>query len=135
MLSKACYALQGGIALLVVVVNTIVLTTVIVFFSIIKFIAPKGRARNLMTRLLSSLGELWVSINKCVVWFYRGMEWDVQCPDGINRRGHYLVFSNHQSWVDILVLQHCLNRRAPFMRFLLKQQLIWVPFLGLAWWA
>ena len=135
MLSKTRYALQGGIALLVVVVNTIVLTTVIVFFSIIKFIAPKGCARNLMTRLLSSLGELWISINKCVVWFYRGMEWDVQCPDGINRRGRYLVFSNHQSWVDILVLQHCLNRRAPFMRFLLKQQLIWVPFLGLAWWA
>ena len=135
MLSKTRYALQGVVALLVVVVNTIVLTTVIVFFSIIKFIAPKGRARNLMTRLLSSLGELWVSINKCVVWFYRGMEWDVQCPDGINRRGRYLVFSNHQSWVDILVLQHCLNRRAPFMRFLLKQQLIWVPFLGLAWWA
>jgi 1-acyl-sn-glycerol-3-phosphate acyltransferase len=135
MLTKARYALQGGIALLVLVVNTIVLTTVIVFFSIIKFIAPKGRARNLVTRLLSSLGELWISINKCVVWFYRGMEWDVQCPDGINRCGRYLVFCNHQSWVDILVLQHCLNRRAPFMRFLLKQQLIWVPFLGLAWWA
>ena len=45
------------------------------------------------------------------------------------------IFSNHQSWVDIVVLQHCLNRRAPFMRFLMKQQLIWVPFLGFAWWA
>jgi len=45
------------------------------------------------------------------------------------------VLCNHQSWVDILVLQHCFNRKVPFMRFMLKQQLIWVPFLGVAWWA
>jgi 1-acyl-sn-glycerol-3-phosphate acyltransferase len=37
--------------------------------------------------------------------------------------------------VDILVLQAVFNRRIPFLKFFLKQQLIWVPFLGLAWWA
>jgi len=88
-----------------------------------------------MTRGLSSLGELWVSVNKGLVWFYRDTEWDIQIPQQIDHSERYLVFCNHQSWVDILVLQHCLNRRAPFMRFLLKQQLIWVPFLGVAWWA
>ena len=54
---------------------------------------------------------------------------------GLDRQGRYLVLCNHQSWVDILVLQHCLNRKLPFMRFMLKQQLIWVPILGVAWWA
>ena len=84
---------------------------------------------------MSSIGELWISINKSVLWFYRDMEWDVQLPPGLDRKGRYLVFCNHQSWVDILILQSCLNRRAPFMRFTLKQQLIWVPFLGVAWWS
>jgi 1-acyl-sn-glycerol-3-phosphate acyltransferase len=46
-----------------------------------------------------------------------------------------MVNSNHQSWVDILVLQHLLNRRIPLLKFFLKQQLIWVPIMGLAWWA
>jgi 1-acyl-sn-glycerol-3-phosphate acyltransferase len=46
-----------------------------------------------------------------------------------------MVNSNHQSWVDILVLQHLLNRRIPLLKFFLKQQLIWVPVMGLAWWA
>jgi 1-acyl-sn-glycerol-3-phosphate acyltransferase len=63
------------------------------------------------------------------------MEWNIQMPEGISRNGRYLVFCNHQSGVDILVLQHSLNRRAPFGRYLLKQQLIWVPILGVAWWA
>src|SRR4029079_1630637 len=34
-----------------------------------------------------------------------------------------------------LVLQHVLNRRIPLLKFFLKQQLIYVPVIGLAWWA
>ena len=49
--------------------------------------------------------------------------------------GHYLVLANHQSWVDILVLQKVFNRRIPLLRFFLKRSLFWVPVLGLAWWA
>jgi len=136
MLAKLRYALQGEIVLLVVSISTVVLTTVIFTLSIFKLIAPKGRARNAMTRWLSSLGELWISVNKTITWlFCRETEWDIEMPEGIRHDGRYLVFCNHQSWVDILVLQHCLNRRAPFMRFLLKHQLIWVPVLGVAWWA
>ncbi len=135
MLTKIRFGLQGAIALLIVTVSTVVLTTIIFIGAIFKLIAPKGRATDAMTHLLSSFGELWVSVNKSVVWFYRDMEWDVQIPDEISHKGRYLVFCNHQSGVDILALQHCLNRRAPFGRYLLKQQLIWVPVLGVAWWA
>jgi 1-acyl-sn-glycerol-3-phosphate acyltransferase len=56
-------------------------------------------------------------------------------PRGLSTREWYLVVSNHRSWVDILVLQAVFNRRIPFLKFFLKQQLIWVPFLGIAWWA
>lgn len=135
MLTKARYALQGAIVILVVTVSTVVLTAVIFVLALIKLLAPAGRPRNAMTHFLSSLGEMWVSVNKAMVWFYRGMEWDVHMPDGISHEGRYLVFCNHQSGVDILALQHCLNRRAPFGRYLLKHQLIWVPVLGVAWWA
>ena len=136
MLAKLRYALQGAIVLLVVSISTVVLTTVIFTLSIFKLIAPKGRARNAMTRWLSSLGELWISVNKSMTWlFCREMAWEIEMPENIRHDGRYMVFCNHQSWVDILVLQHCLNRRAPFMRFFLKQQLIWVPVLGVAWWA
>lgn len=135
MLSRLRYFLQGAIVLLIVAVSTIVLTTIIFLLSVLKLIAPNGRARNAMTHWLSSLGELWVSVNSSAVWFYRDMEWDIHMPEGISRKGRYLVFCNHQSGVDILALQHSLNRHAPFGRYLLKHQLIWVPVLGVAWWA
>ena len=33
------------------------------------------------------------------------------------------------------MLQYLCNKRIPFLKFFLKSQLIWVPLLGLAWWA
>ena len=134
MLTKVRYWLQGAIVILLVTISTVVLTTVIFLLSVFKLMAPAGRARNAMTHWLSSLGELWVSINKAAVCLYP-IEWDIHMPEGISHRGRYLVFCNHQSGVDILALQHVLNRRAPFGRYLLKHQLIWVPVLGVAWWA
>jgi len=53
----------------------------------------------------------------------------------LHRKGWYLVISNHQTWVDILVLQTAFNRRMPFLKFFIKQELIWFPLLGIAWWA
>lgn len=120
---------------LLVTVSTIVLTSVIAILAVFKFLAPRGRAFNTMTHLASWFGELWVSINNGLISFYRGMNWDVRLPDNLSHEGRYLVVCNHQSGVDILTLQYCLNRRVPFGRYLLKQQLIWVPVLGIAWWA
>jgi 1-acyl-sn-glycerol-3-phosphate acyltransferase len=134
MIRQLRHLLQGTVVILVVAISTTVLTLLLCILALFKLLAPAGRGRNAITHWSSSLGELWVSINKAMAWLNRDM-WDIHMPDGISREGRYLVICNHQSGVDILALQHSLNRRAPFGRYLLKQQLIWVPVLGLAWWA
>ena len=45
------------------------------------------------------------------------------------------MIANHQSWLDIVVLQYILNKKIPTLKFFIKDQLKWVPFLGFAWWA
>lgn len=47
----------------------------------------------------------------------------------------YLVCANHQPCNDIFVLMRTFGAQAPFFKFFLKQELIWVPTLGLAWWG
>ena len=47
----------------------------------------------------------------------------------------YLVVSNHQSWTDIVLLQSHLYGVIPPIKFFTKQQLIWVPGIGLAMYA
>jgi len=61
--------------------------------------------------------------------------WDIAGADGLRRDDWYLVAANHQSWVDILVLQKVFSGRVPMLKFFLKRQLIYVPVIGLAWWA
>ena len=43
--------------------------------------------------------------------------------------------ANHQSWADIFVLQGITNRKVPMLKFFMKDVLIWIPVIGLAWWA
>jgi 1-acyl-sn-glycerol-3-phosphate acyltransferase len=134
-LQKLRYGLQGGLMFIMVTISTVTLTLVVCVLSLFKLLTRKGRFRYTIPRWSSSIGELWVSSHKALAWFYRDLEWEVELPEGISHEGRYLVCCNHQSSVDILALQHCLNRKAPFGRYLLKQQLIWVPVLGIAWWV
>ncbi|MEJ8812169.1 acyltransferase [Variovorax ureilyticus] len=100
-----------------------------------KGVLPAGRLRNACDRLLNAIAGRWVAINNAWIAAVCREPWRQSGLEGLNRSGWYLVSVNHQSWVDILVLQRVFHGRIPFLKFFLKQQLIWVPFMGLAWWA
>lgn len=135
MLKTIIQVIKGVSALLVISTNTIVLTTLVCILGLFKLLLPEGPARNWIRKILAGLAELWIGINNAVFSMFRNTSWDIEIPADLSRKGCYLVNSNHQSWVDILVLQRCFNRRLPLLRFFLKSELFWVPFLGLAWWA
>ena len=116
-------------------INTIVLTLILFVLAAGKFLAPTETIRNFFRQILAGIAEVWIAVNNVLLSFTGKTRWDVEIPHGLDRKGCYLVNSNHRSWVDILVLQRCFNRRLPLLRFFLKSQLIWVPFLGVAWWA
>jgi 1-acyl-sn-glycerol-3-phosphate acyltransferase len=98
-------------------------------------LTPEGRVRDAVRAWLTRVAESWIGVNNRLLDTDGSTRWDVDIPDNLDHEGCYLVLCNHQSWVDILVLQRCFNRRLPLLRFFLKRQLIWVPVLGLCWWA
>ena len=119
---------------LLIVASTIVHTLPLFLVALLRWALP-GAAGRACGRVLVRLAESWIAFNAALVRGFTPTVLEVQGGEGLRGDGHYLVLANHQSWVDIIVLQTALNRRMPFMRFFLKQQLIWVPLLGLAWWA
>jgi len=98
-------------------------------------VLPVPAWRRWLSRAMTALAEGWIGTNNAIFRLMGSLPIDARGLDGLSLREWYLVVSNHRSWVDILVLQAVFNRRIPFLKFFLKQQLIWVPFLGLAWWA
>ncbi len=81
------------------------------------------------------IGEWWISGNAIIFGIVNSTVWDVRGLAGLSNERWYLVIANHQTWVDIIALQTILNRRIPFLKFFIKHELIWFPFLGVAWWA
>jgi 1-acyl-sn-glycerol-3-phosphate acyltransferase len=104
-------------------------------FTFIKVFIPASGWRRFWGCQLNRIATYWVWINNTVIHLTKSVQWDVQEPTGLEPRGWYLVIANHQSWLDIVVLQKVLYRKVPFLKFFLKKELIWVPFLGQAWWA
>lgn len=120
---------------LLITLNTLVHATPLLMLAVVKFIVPIASFRRALSRWLIVLAEGWIAVNSALMAKLARVSIVVHGLDGLSREGWYLVISNHQSWVDIPVLQAVFNRRIPFLKFFLKQQLIWVPMLGLAWWA
>ena len=123
------------LALLLLFVSTTLHVLVLFAFTVFKLIAPIRALRDGCSRVLVKIAESWIAVNSALFKVFTRTRWQVEGLDGLRRDGNYLVLCNHQSWVDIPVLQKIFNRRIPFLRFFLKSQLIWVPLLGPAWWA
>jgi 1-acyl-sn-glycerol-3-phosphate acyltransferase len=127
--------LRGVIALLLLVLNTLFWCALLFGLSLLKLLLPLPALRPRIDAGLNAIATAWIACNSGWMRLTQRTRWDVQGRDELQYAGWYLVNCNHQTWVDIFVLQHLLNRRIPLLKFFLKQQLIYVPVIGLAWWA
>lgn len=120
---------------LLVGANTVVHVVPILLVTLVKSVLPVARLRAACNPILTGCAESWIGVNSWMWDAFTRTRLTVEGDADLRVDGHYLVLANHQSWVDILVLQKTFNRRIPLLRFFLKRQLFWVPLLGLAWWA
>ena len=129
--------LRIAFILLLIAANCLVHVVPVVVLGVVKAVLPFAAVRRACNPLLTGLAESWIAVNTAMMGAFTDTGFDVRLDPGadLRRDGHYLVLANHQSWVDILVLQKLFNRRIPLLRFFLKRQLFWVPLLGVAWWA
>jgi len=116
-------------------INVIFWCSILFILTPIKFILPEIVVRKVMDPIFSSIAGAWISCNSGWMKLTQRTRWDIKLPNNLDPKGWYFVSSNHQSWVDIFVLQHVLNGKIPFLKFFLKQELIRVPIMGQAWWA
>lgn len=127
--------LRLSLVSLLIAISTVFHVLPLLLVALVKAVLPSERLRRASNPVLTGLAESWIGFNSWVLGCFTEMRVEVEMDAALRSDGHYLMLANHQSWVDILVLQKVFNRRIPLMRFFLKRQLFWVPLLGLAWWA
>ncbi len=115
--------------------NTVFWLIPILVFSLFKALIPLSFSQKFFSRLLDLMASNWVAVNTLNQKVFTKIKLKITGLDELNEKDWYLVLANHQSWVDIVVLQRALHGEIPFLKFFLKKELIYVPILGLAWWA
>lgn len=118
-----------------VIINSAVCSVAICLVAVIKFFLPGDRLKSIATQVANKVMWLWATINAAILNLSNPVEWDIQDGEALNKNGWYLMISNHLSWTDIVVLCCVFKDRIPMPKFFLKQQLLYVPFIGMACWA
>ena len=127
--------LTGLSVTLLLLINTLVLIGPMLLIALGKLVLPGKTLKAACSRRVMWVAETWAELNKLIFATLLPVQWDIRGGAQLHPSTSYLVVSNHQSWVDIPALVQAFNRKTPYFKFFLKQQLIWVPFLGLAFWA
>lgn len=118
-----------------VIFNSALCSIAICVVAIVKLVLPTAVLKAYATQLANKIMWLWATINAVILNVSNRVEWDVQGGEELKKDGWYLMISNHLSWTDIVVLCCVFKDRIPMPKFFLKQQLLYVPFIGMACWA
>lgn len=127
--------LRGSLVITLFTVNIAFWCLLVVLCGLLKAVVPLDSWRRPWARWMMPLVDAWSWCNQQVMSVFRVTRFDISGLEGLARDEWYLVISNHQSWSDILVLQSTFLRRIPMLKFFLKRELKWVPFVGIGCWA
>jgi len=127
--------LKGLVSALLLTLNTLFWGVPLILLTLLKLIVPGQRLKQKVLLGLNAVALNWIGFN--LWWMRRWLKPDVSItvPEQLSPQQWWLVISNHRSWTDIFMLFMALHRRIPMPRFFLKRQLIWIPIVGLAFWA
>ena len=126
---------RGCFAALALAANVLFFCLLMIPVSLVKLVVSYKPVRQVIDRMLNWIAMSWIGVNNAWIALVGNERWQVSGTEGLRRDDWYIVAANHQSWVDILVLQKVFSSRVPMLKFFLKRQLIYVPIIGLAWWA
>ncbi len=127
--------LKGVMCFLLLTLNTLFWCIFLLSLAIIKLLIPLETSKRVFTYLIILIGECWIFCNGLWIKIFHNPKWEVEGFEQLDTKNWYLSISNHQSWADIFILQSITNRKIPMLKFFMKDILIWVPVIGLAWWA
>jgi len=114
-------------------ISSLICFVPVLFIGLLKLM-PIKKWQAYCTKSIDAVVMLWNGFNN----FYlkrMPVQWDISGMECLHRKHWYIVVANHQSWLDIVILQRLFNRKIPVLKFFIKDQLKWLPFFGFAWWA
>lgn len=109
---------------------------VFLVFALLKFMIPVPSIRKRLSRILDTLASTcWVWCANRTHRILTPARFHVHGMAAVRVNRWCLLLSNHQSWVDILVIIRVFYGKLPPYKFFVKKALLWLPMIGFCLWA
>lgn len=127
--------IKGIVSVFLLTICTLFWGVPLIILTLAKIVTPSRHRKQRLLDGLCAIAQNWIGLN--LWWMRRWLKPNltIRTPETLSPNQWWLVISNHRSWTDIFILFMALHRRIPMPRFFLKHQLIWIPIVGLAFWA
>ena len=134
-MSRLLAAITLPLSIILTIIVTILCSVPIILAGVIKLLLPVPAVWRSVSTFCNLMMYCWCSGLALLLHLNPWLKWDVEGIEGLSKKNWYLLICNHRSWADIVVLCVLFRKHIPMNKYFLKQQLAWVPFIGLACWA
>ncbi|MBJ3816047.1 acyltransferase [Shimwellia pseudoproteus] len=135
MMSRLIAAITLLLSVVLTILVTIACSVPIILASIIKLLLPIPVIWRTVSAFCNFMMYCWCEGLAILLRLNPHLQWDVEGLNGLSKKNWYLLICNHSSWADIVILCVLFRKQIPMNKYFLKQQLAWVPFIGLACWG
>ena len=125
-------SLIGLITFLLILIELIIGFGTLAIINIPRGIIPLKIFKIYLAKVSNIIGDLTVYGLKLIMLLMHGNNISVINNQKFDKNEWYMAMSNHQSWADIFILLVAANYKLPLLKFFMKRELWWIPFVFLA---
>ena len=122
----------GFFTFILIIVELIVGFGTLTIVNIPRAIFPFKSLKIKLSKISNTIGEYTVYGLKIIMKIMHRDAMQVFDNNEFDKNQWYMAVSNHQSWADIFILLVAAHKRIPLLKFFMKKELAWIPFVFLA---
>lgn len=125
--------IRGVITITLITLNLLVHGTLTLIFGIPAWIIPRSmRIHKYALHFVHLVPMSWGVFNGWILSISLAGKLTINRRCELSRKKWYVLISNHQSWLDILLLNAVFAVKTPPLKFFMKKELLWtLPIAGL----
>ena len=125
-------SLIGLVTFVLILVELIIGFGTLAIINIPRGIIPLKSFKIFLAKISNIIGDITVYGLKLIMLLMHGKNIIVINDQDFDENEWYMAMSNHQSWADIFILLTVANYKLPLLKFFMKKELWWIPFVFLA---
>ena len=126
------FSIIGLITFILIITNLVLGFGLLAILNIPRAFFPSNSLKIYLAKLSNKIGDITVYGCKKIMYVMHQDSIKVFDDKNFEKNSWYMAMSNHQSWADIFILLAVANNRLPLLKFFMKKELIWIPFVFLA---